>query len=263
MKKLQTDLPFLPPIWAKTQYLTPIAKKIAQEMGLAFLRKLDKHEDMYLALTDERLEMHSGRNSNEGPIFTEFVEGKMGYRRAQGLGRRQLIGRAVGLKKGESPTILDATPGLGRDGFVLACLGCKVRLVERSVVVAALLQDGLKRAMDDTATSEIIKNNISLEIADAKDIMALGKKPEDVVYLDPMYPHRTKSALVKKEMRSLRRVVGGDEDAQSLLDCALKYAIKRVVVKRPHPSKPLADLKPDFAIIGKKTRFDVYLTKID
>ncbi|MBF0444469.1 MAG: class I SAM-dependent methyltransferase [Magnetococcales bacterium] len=263
MKKLQIDQPFLPPIWAQTQYLTPIAKKLAKEMGLRFIGKLDKHEDMYLALTDQQLELHSGKNSTQGPIFAEFIAGKMGYRRAQGLGRRELIGRAVGLKKGEPPTILDATPGLGRDGFILACLGCSVRLVERSVVVAALLQDGLKRALYDPATSNIIKNNISLEIADAKDIMALKKKPEDVVYLDPMYPHRTKSALVKKEMRSLRCVVGGDEDAESLLDCALKYAIKRVVVKRPHPSKPLADLKPDFTINGKKTRFDVYLTKND
>jgi 16S rRNA (guanine1516-N2)-methyltransferase len=263
MNKQQTDYPFLPPIWAETQYLTPFAKKLALDMGLKFIGRLDKHKDMYLALTEERLELHSSKNSKEGPIFAEFIDGKMGYRRAQGLGRRQLIGRGVGLKKGESPTILDATPGLGRDGFVLACLGCSVRLVERSVVVAALLQDGLKRAMDDPATCNIIKNNISLEVADAKDIMNLAKKPEDVVYLDPMYPHRTKSALVKKEMRSLRCVVGGDEDAESLLDCALKYAIKRVVVKRPHPSKPLADLKPDFSINGKKTRFDVYLTKND
>ncbi|MBF0196003.1 MAG: class I SAM-dependent methyltransferase [Magnetococcales bacterium] len=263
MKKLQTDSINLPPIWAETQYLTPIAKNIAKNMGLKFIGKLDKHKDMYLALTNMRLELHTAKSSKEGPIFAEFIEGKMGYRRAQGLGRRQLIGRAVGLKKGVAPTILDATPGLGRDGFVLACLGCSVRLVERSVIVAALLQDGLKRAMFDPATRDIINNNISLEIADAKDIMALAKKPEDVVYLDPMYPHRTKSALVKKEMRWLRCVVGGDEDAESLLDCALKYAIKRVVVKRPHPSKPLADRKPNFTINGKKTRFDVYLTKND
>ncbi|MBF0359332.1 MAG: class I SAM-dependent methyltransferase [Magnetococcales bacterium] len=263
MKKLQTDPTLQPAIWAQSQYLAHFAKDLANQNGFKYIRKLDKHEGIYLAMTEERLELHTDKDSKEGPIFAEFVAGKMGFRRAQGLGRKQPIGRAIGLKKDNSPTILDATPGLGRDGFILACLGCKVRLVERSNIIAALLQDGLKRALDDPATGHIVNNNISLEVADGKDIMALGKKPEEVVYLDPMYPHRTKSALVKKEMRYLRSVVGEDEDAQSLLECALNYAIKRVVVKRPHPSKPLGDLKPDFTVNSKKTRFDVYLTNND
>jgi 16S rRNA (guanine1516-N2)-methyltransferase len=262
MKKPDKDPAILVPVWAANPALLSAALTLADSLGVALLEELDEREEAaYLALTEQRLELRSGDKFSDGPVFAEFISGKMGYRRAQGLGRRQPLGRAVGLKKGEFPTVLDATPGLGRDGFVLACLGCSVRWVERSVIVAALLQDGLNRACTDPASKQIIEQNISLEVGDAQDIMLAGLEPEEVVYLDPMYPHRTKSALVKKEMRRLRLVVGGDEDSDSLLDRALRYAKNRVVVKRPHPSKPLGNRVPDFAIPGKKTRFDVYLTK--
>src|SRR5690606_42059266 len=41
-----------------------------------------------------------------------------------------------------------------------------------------------------------------------------GPEAVDVVYLDPMFPHRDKSALVKKEMQVFRQVVGDDDDAR-------------------------------------------------
>ena len=79
----------------------------------------------------------------------DFVEGAVAHRRKFGGGRGQSIAKAVGLKSGAMPTVVDATAGLGRDAFVLASLGCKVTLIERSPVVAALLQDGLARAAQD------------------------------------------------------------------------------------------------------------------
>jgi 16S rRNA (guanine1516-N2)-methyltransferase len=84
----------------------------------------------------------------------------------------------------------------------------------------------------------------------------------DVVYLDPMYPHRSKSALVKKEMRYARAIVGDDEEAPALLATALKTAKERVVVKRPRSAKPLAGPKPTVAIESKNTRYDIYVTKL-
>jgi 16S rRNA (guanine1516-N2)-methyltransferase len=85
----------------------------------------------------------------------------------------------------------------------------------------------------------------------------------DVVYLDPMYPHRTKSALVKKEMRLLRALVGDDEDTGELLQAALGCAIKRVVVKRPKGAPPVMptqtnSLRPSAAVESKNTRYDIY-----
>ena len=61
-------------------------------------------------------------------------------------GHNELLGRAVGVKAGESPRVVDATAGLGRDAYVLGDLGCEVTLVERSPVLALLLAHALERA---------------------------------------------------------------------------------------------------------------------
>ena len=113
------------------------------------------------------------------------------------------------------------TAGLGRDAFVLAGLGCKVIMVERHPVVAALLEDGLRRAYDDSEIGEWMRERMSLFHGSSIDKLADAVKSTgteiDVVYLDPMYPHREKSALVKKEMRVFQTLVGADLDADGLL----------------------------------------------
>jgi 16S rRNA (guanine1516-N2)-methyltransferase len=80
-----------------------------------------------------------------------------------------------------------------------------------------------------------------------------------VVFLDPMFPPREKSALVKKEMRAFHDVVGADDDADALLAPALALAKHRVVVKRPGYAEFLAGKKPTMSIEGKNNRFDVYV----
>jgi 16S rRNA (guanine1516-N2)-methyltransferase len=86
----------------------------------------------------------------------------------------------------------------------------------------------------------------------------LTERP-DVIYLDPMFPHKQKSALVKKEMRVFQSLVGPDLDADALLPAALKMAEKRVVVKRPDYAGWLNEHKPSMAIETKSNRFDVYV----
>lgn len=251
-------------LWVSNPDQRLVASRWADSMGVSVVWEQPIDHPLYLALTEERLELRHGDHATEGPIHVDFVAGKMGYRYARGLGRKEPLGRAVGLKKGSFPSLLDATPGLGRDGFILACLGCSVRWVERHPIVHALLQDGLNRARKVPHLNTVITHRLSLLSGDARVYMTQtiesGSEPEEVVYLDPMYPHRTKSAWVKKEMRGLRRIVGDDEDAHALLTTALNYAQNRVVVKRPHPSTPLADRVPDYAITTKKTRYDIYLT---
>jgi 16S rRNA (guanine1516-N2)-methyltransferase len=83
----------------------------------------------------------------------------------------------------------------------------------------------------------------------------------DVIYLDPMYPHRDKSALVKKEMRYARALVGEDTDAGELLDIALKTARRRVAVKRPKSAAPLPGPQPAAEIASTNTRYDIYTVK--
>ena len=196
-----------------------------------------------------------------GPIDVDFVGGNAGHRRRAAEGRKQPLARAVGLKHGANPAVIDATGGLGRDAFVLATLGCNVQILERSPIVAALLHNGLERARADAATAPIAER-ITLVNADARHYLhALSdaQRP-DVIYLDPMYPHRDKSALVKKEMRVLRALLGDDDDAADLLPAARHAAKKRVVVKRPGRAPWLGDHKPSMSIENENTRFDVYLT---
>jgi 16S rRNA (guanine1516-N2)-methyltransferase len=83
----------------------------------------------------------------------------------------------------------------------------------------------------------------------------------DVIYIDPMYPEKKKSALVKKDMQILQRLLGKDEQADQLLKTALRHSGKRVVVKRPIHAEPVGDIKPDTSISSKKTRYDIYLVR--
>lgn len=194
-----------------------------------------------------------------GGISVDFVSGAVAHRRKFGGGRGQSIAKAVGLKQGVNPTVVDGTAGLGRDAFVLATLGCKVIMVERHPVVAALLEDGLRRAYEDPEIGDWMRQRMTLVHGSSLENLAGMGHEIDVVYLDPMYPHREKSALVKKEMRVFQSLVGADTDADGLLAPALALAEKRVVVKRPDYAEDLDGIKPSMVIATKKNRFDVYV----
>ncbi len=184
----------------------------------------------------------------------------MGYRRRSARDRRQPLALAVGLRHG-TPTVVDATAGLGRDAFLLAALGCSVIAVERSPVLGALIRDGLERAANSgDASLATVVERIKLVIQDAREVLAGMSEAAapDVVYIDPMYPPTRKSALAKKEMRALRRIVGDDPDAGELLEIARRVARKRVVVKRRRRGPPLAP-EPAIQYRGKQVRYDVYL----
>ncbi|MCW8331119.1 class I SAM-dependent methyltransferase [Photobacterium sp. SDRW27] len=234
--------------------------ELAQRWGLSH----DENSPFALVLTADRLELHKRDEPKLGAVFVDLAGGVAAHRRKFGGGRGQAIAKAVGLKGGVTPTVVDGTAGLGRDAFVLASLGCKVQMVERHPVVAALLDDGLNRAKQDPDIGGWISERLSLLHASSHDALdKLAADPDfaapDVVYLDPMYPHKKKSALVKKEMRVFQTLVGADNDADSLLAPALALATKRVVVKRPDYAEFLADQKPSTAIETKKNRFDVYV----
>ncbi|MGF1867299.1 class I SAM-dependent methyltransferase [Enterovibrio norvegicus] len=234
--------------------------EIAQRWGLTH----DADAIFALVLTESRLELRKLDEPKLGAVYVDLVGGAAGHRRKFGGGKGQSIAKAVGLNKGATPTVLDATAGLGRDAFVLASLGCKVQMVERHPVVAALLEDGLMRAKADADIGGWVSERLSMVHASSHDALnqlvndATLTRP-DVVYLDPMYPHKKKSALVKKEMRVFQSLVGADNDADGLFAPAYELATKRVVVKRPDYAEFLADKTPSTQIETKKNRFDVYV----
>lgn len=193
-----------------------------------------------------------------GPLAVDFVHGASAHRRLQGGGNGQMIAKAMGIQSGIRPEVLDATAGLGRDAFVLAKLGCKVSLIERHPVIAALLTDGLERARLDPEVGPIIER-MHFRPGDAIQLMrAWEGDPPQVIYLDPMFPHREKSSLVKKEMSMLRPLVGDDLDAPALLEAALSLATHRVVVKRPRKAPCVSGAKVGYVLEGKSSRFDIY-----
>ncbi|MGB1008363.1 MAG: class I SAM-dependent methyltransferase [Thiolinea sp.] len=215
-----------------------------------------------LIQTDTRVELQDTHDPLVHPVFVDFVEGKTRHRLNFGGGKGQAIAKAIGLHKRKNPRVVDATAGLGRESFVLASLGCHVTLLERNPVVYALLADGLLRAnqSEDIKLQSIIAR-MTLIKADARQWLKninSDNKP-DVIYLDPMFPKRQKSALVQKEMRFFHEVVGNDQDSEELLTVARCSARHRIVVKRPSDAPELAMIKPAFIIHGKTTRYDVYL----
>lgn len=241
-----------------------LAANLATQLGLPLVDTDTGHYTHWLCLTPVRLELRETGLSAPGPLFVDFTHGRAAHRRRFGGGRNQPLARAVGLKDKTELTVIDATAGLGQDAFVLASLGCTVSLLERSPIIAALLQDGLLRAGRDAQIGSWVQKRLYFLQGDSRDYLAALPNPQrpDVVYLDPMYPHRRKSALVKKEMRMLRALVGHDEDAPQLLVAALACARWRVVVKRPLRAPVLSGTLPTFQISTPNTRFDVYLVNL-
>lgn len=227
---------------------------LAQRWGL-------EHDDqalMALVLTPGRLELRKLDEPKLGGIFVDFVTGAMAHRRKFGGGRGEAVAKAVGIKGGYLPDVIDATAGLGRDAFVLAALGCRVRMLERHPVVAALLDDGLRRGYADAEIGGWLRERLTLLHVVSQQALSDITPAPDVVYLDPMYPHRQKSAMVKKEMRVFQSLVGPDEDADALLEPARRLAKKRIVVKRPDYAPPLAGVATQSAVVTKSHRFDIY-----
>ncbi len=215
----------------------------------------DAHFELTRSATG-RLELRSSQR-NYGAVYSDFSQIEIHKPAARSL--RQPLARALGLARARGTTlrVVDATAGLGGDTWLMAALGCEVIALERSPVVFALLEDGLRRAR---SFEEDVIERIDAKCVDACDALRNWKEPRpDVVFLDPMFPPKRKAALERKEMRALRSLVGSDEDAEALLDAAIGVATRRVVVKRPLHAGPLAP-RPASEQKGKSMRYDVYLT---
>ncbi|HEY7883592.1 MAG TPA: class I SAM-dependent methyltransferase [Cellvibrionaceae bacterium] len=243
------------------------AAALAQSLGVPLLFNLaaaDLSEPTYALVIADKISLQQTGRKVPGPVAVDFFSGAVEHRRRFGGGKGQMIAKACGVQGRCLPYVLDATAGLGRDGFVLASLGCRVQLLERSPLVFALLDDGLARAHTQASDCEqtAIVQRMQLTQADARQYLAAAQAGSvDVVYLDPMFPERQKTADVKKEMRAFHQLVGADEDAAELLDAAMHTARYRVVVKRPRKAPDLAGRSPSFRLEGKSSRFDIYALK--
>lgn len=242
------------------QALRVRAEELADRLSVALLAPGQPGPEVVLAVTEQRLELRFAQEQSGGPVYVDFVGGTTARRSQQANPAGKMLARAVGYKPGRPLEVVDATAGLGRDAFLLACLGCRVTAIERSAVMAELLADGIRRAQQAGRNPEALQR-LHLLHADAVEYLR-GLEPLQrpaVVYLDPMFAHRAKSALAKKEMRMCRAVAGDDTDVDTLLATALAVARFRVVVKRWLHAPPLRE-PVAFSYQGRSIRFDVYVT---
>ena len=198
-----------------------------------------------------------------GPVAVDFGSAAMRHRRSSG--HNDLLGKAVGAGKKTQLRVFDATAGLGRDSFVLADLGCEVTLCEREPVMVELLRAGMDVAANvGDPWLATVSSRMRLCAGDARQMSVASLRRVDVIYLDPMFPPRTKSAAVKKEMALFQLLLDGatqPRDADELLLWALRQDVARVVVKRPPKASSLAARQPSHCISGKAVRYDVYVLR--
>lgn len=190
------------------------------------------------------------------PDFAEMLP-----RIKQGALQREMLVKAARVKGVEAPRAVDATAGLGEDSLLLAAAGFTVTLCEADPVIASLLEDALARASAHEVLGPIVER-MHLVAGDSRIILeragaSTGAQP-DVVYLDPMFPGRTKSAAVKKKFQLIHGLERPTEplDEESLLQAALAARPRKVVIKRPVKGPYLAGVKPSHAIAGKAVRYD-------
>lgn len=169
---------------------------------------------------------------------------------------RELLVRAARVRGVEAPTAVDATAGLGEDSLLLAAAGFTVTMFEKDPVIAALLRDALERAASDPQLAGVAARMTLVEGDSVAGLRELDFSP-DVVFLDPMFPERTKSAAVKKKFQLLHHLERPCDNEEELLDAALAARPHKIVIKRPPKGPWLAGAKPSHSIAGKAVRYDV------
>ena len=128
---------------------------------------------------------------------------------------RELVVRAARIKAVTQPVVVDATAGLGEDSLLFAAAGYKVLLFESDAVIAALLRDGLQRAAHVAQLAPVVAR-MQLFESNSVDVLPSLANKVDVVYLDPMFPGRTKSAAVKKKFQLLHHLEQPSTDERAL-----------------------------------------------
>jgi 16S rRNA (guanine1516-N2)-methyltransferase len=225
-------------------YLQHKARLLAERLGFI----LEKEAQTCLFVGKEHLSLKlPGYSLLFAELSNSFCARRASQRKKQGVVRA--CKPSSGLK------IIDATAGWGQDAAILASFGAQVLMLERHPVMSTLLEDALSRLKEQEPQA----TNLSLHTGSAQAFLnSLDKKEyPDVIYIDPMHPERSKSALVKKKMHILQEMIGPDEDALELIQLARMRVKQKVVVKWPQKSKPL--LPTHACIEGRTVRFDIYV----
>ena len=203
---------------------------------------------------------------NQRPLRIYFSAPNLRRRAAQ-TGKSELLLKAIGAQN--NLRVLDCTAGLGVDAYLMAAYGCHVTMLEQSPVLGLMLREALIRALLDPDAS-VIAERMRLQETNAVDFLnSYCRQTEDdgaklahsfeVIYIDPMFPPRSKSAEVKGGMQILQKFIGKTDNVKLLLEKAVATGIKRVVIKRPLRGGDIDGFTPSYQQKAKASRFDVYL----
>lgn len=231
------------------------AETLANQLGLSIQAGDVIHAMFVLGYTDGGLELRDSETRPGRGLLVDFKSlNPLEAMRRGGFSRKQPLARAIGK---DVDNVLDATAGLAHDAALLACMGYHVTAVERSPILAALIADGLRRAMDDPQLRPLFEGRLTLINADSREFLQDESRAFDSIYIDPMFPPKRKSfALAKKSIRLVRALVGDDPDATELLNVARRTRA-RVAVKRPTHALPLGS-GSIATVKSKLVRYDIY-----
>ncbi|MEL0151832.1 MAG: class I SAM-dependent methyltransferase [Halieaceae bacterium] len=248
------------------------AEKIAEQLGLPLARSYsESRASVALVVDTHEVWLQPLEKPRPGRVTVDFSSPDMRHRRKSG--HNEPLGRAVGVKADRKPRVFDATAGLGRDAFVLADLGCEVELSEVSPVLYFLLKHAHETAL--LSASEKVVHAAQRMTISHRDSARCSVSGFNTIYLDPMFPDRSKSAAVKKDLAAVQSLLASQlissevtqpsstDKAVELLNWALSQPVERVVVKRPVKSPHLGGIKPSHSITGKTVRFDVLVRPVN
>jgi 16S rRNA (guanine1516-N2)-methyltransferase len=200
-----------------------------------------------------------GRDPN-GPYFVLHERGQVikirsDWKMRKAIGTRQdLLAKSIGHKKNVPLQVLDLTAGLCRDSFHFVCLGHQVLALEGNKDIFRVMHESLQQLPED--------QRFSLKNIQASDFLnSQGAQEFDIIFFDPMFPEKKKSAKPGKESQLLQ-VLGQKHDPvleSTILTQARRLARKRVVVKRSHLAPHIGNQKPSLILKGKAVRYDVYV----
>ncbi|NLZ16791.1 MAG: class I SAM-dependent methyltransferase [Desulfobulbaceae bacterium] len=242
-------------LWADAGAPCLQAETLAERLQLPLIRGKPAHQTLVLFLDADGLALGLSDMPCRHMLRADFSR-ILPRIQPQRL-KSELLVRAAKIRKRRSTTLLavDATAGLGEDAFLLAAAGFEVLLFEYNPFIAVLLEDALRKAqmLPELAT---ICARMQLQCGDSIQLLQGLHSPPDLVYLDPMFPARHKSAKVKKKLQLLQMVEQPCTDEIALLQAALAAQPQKLVIKRPLKGAPFAGLKPSYSITGKAIRFD-------
>jgi 16S rRNA (guanine1516-N2)-methyltransferase len=209
----------------------------------------------WLCYRDGCLKLLDAQALKKGGLYVD-IEPRPGEQHSYPAPKKDLLAQAVGKK---THCIVDATCGWAQDSLALFRMGYQVDCIERSPLMAVLIEDGFQRLAQKDWVRRRAVLLPSLQVGNAIELLQDLPQPPDCIYLDPMFPpKRKKSALTRKSMAILRDILGDDLDRDELFQAALQVGAKRVVVKCPDDAEPIGG-KPNMSFCGKLLRYDVYL----